>query len=116
MNASAAVTPLLRGRVYLANLAESGDAPKPWLVVSNNARNRGLGSALAVRITTTAKYADLATVVELPAGECVVGWARCDELTTLWPDEPVRELGGLSPRAMRGIELGLLAALGIAAH
>lgn len=103
---------LLRGRVYLADL-ESGQ-PKPWLVVSPNSRNRGLRSALAVRITTTNKYTDLDTVIQLPDREVVHGWVRCDSLTVMYDDEPEQELGALSPRAVRMIEPGLKAALGLA--
>ncbi len=40
----------VRGRIYMADL---GHGQKPWLVVSNNQRNRALGNFLALRITTT---------------------------------------------------------------
>lgn len=103
---------LLRGRVYLANLTDQDDAePKPWIVVSRNGRNRGLGNALAVRVTTTNKYTELASVVQLPDGECIHGWVRCDDLTKMWDDEPVRELGALSAHALRTVERGLRGAL-----
>ena len=104
---------LIRGRVYLANLAEPGDEPKPWVVVSNNGRNRGLRTALAVRVTTTPKYQELPSVVAVPDGETVHGWVRCDSVTVLYDDEPVREVGGLSRPAMRAIEAGLKHALGM---
>lgn len=104
---------LHRGRVYLADLTDEGGEAKPWVIVSNNARNRGLSSALAVRVTTTNKFNDLDSVVELPGGECVHGWVRCDSLTTMWEDEPTKEVGGLSAPAMRAIEGGLRAALGM---
>lgn len=102
---------LIRGRVYMADL-ESGE-PKPWIVVSNDSRNRALGSALAVRVTTTNKFTELPSVVALPAGECVSGWVRCDNLTTLYADEPTKALLGLSRPAMARIEDGLKAALGM---
>ena len=46
----------LRGQVYRADI---GFGPKPWLVVSNNHRNRALSDLLAVRITTTDRHANL---------------------------------------------------------
>ncbi|QIK63611.1 type II toxin-antitoxin system PemK/MazF family toxin [Leucobacter viscericola] len=102
---------LIRGRVYMADL-ESGEL-KPWVVVSNNNRNRSLGSALAVRVTTTNRFAELPSVVALPDGECVSGWVRCDSLTTLYADEPTKALLGLSRPAMALIEDGIKAALGM---
>lgn len=105
---------LFRGRAYLANLSnEAAAQPKIWVVVSNNGRNKGLENALAVRVTTTNKYTDLPSVVLLPDNEIVHGWVRCDDLTTIWEDEPIRELGGLTSAAMRVIESGLRGALGM---
>ena len=52
----------VRGRVYWADL---GHGEKPWVVVSNNARNRALESVLAVRVTTTMSGPDLPTIVPL---------------------------------------------------
>jgi hypothetical protein len=43
-----AVTTPQRGQVFRIDL---GHASKPWLIVSNNARNRNLESVLAARIT-----------------------------------------------------------------
>lgn len=105
---------LYRGRVYLANLGEEGAQPKLWLVVSYNGRNRGLHDALAVRITTTAKYLDLPSVAKIPDGESVQGWVRCDSLTTLYEDEVIREVCAFSRPAMQEVERALKGALGIA--
>lgn len=102
---------LLRGRVYSAPL--DMDEAKLWLVVSNNARNRGLRDALVVRLTTTAKYQDLDSVVAIPGGESVMGFVRCDSLTTMYEDEPEREVCALSSRAMKAVEAGLRATLGM---
>lgn len=104
---------LLRGAVYQANLGGEGDDPKLWIVVSPNGRNRNLGSALVIRVTTTPKYLDLASVVALPDSEIIHGWVRCDTLTVMWDDEPVKQIGGLSSFAMREIGRGLLAAIGL---
>jgi mRNA interferase MazF len=52
----------LRGQVYRADI---GFGAKPWLVVSNNHRNRALSDLLAVRIITTDRHANLPTWVQL---------------------------------------------------
>ena len=102
---------LLRGRVYLANLSGEGDEPELWIVVSNNARNKGLRHGLAARVTTTNKYATLDTVAQIPDGECIHGWALADSMTWLYSDEPIKEIGALSREAMRHVERALRAAL-----
>jgi mRNA-degrading endonuclease toxin of MazEF toxin-antitoxin module len=104
---------LIRGRVYLANLQEGDEEPKYWLVVSNNQRNRAMRHSLAVRITSTRKYENLPSVVELPAGEPLSGFVRCDTLTWLYDDEPVKDVCALSRPALRLVEEGLKATLGI---
>ncbi|MGH3976636.1 MAG: type II toxin-antitoxin system PemK/MazF family toxin [Pseudonocardiaceae bacterium] len=48
----------LRGQAYRADI---GFGSKPWLVVSNNHRNRALSDLLAARITTTERHAHLPT-------------------------------------------------------
>ncbi len=102
---------LLRGAIYKANL--ESDESKLWLVVSPNARNMALGSALAVRLTTSQKYTELSSVVHIPDGELVHGWIRCDSLTIMYSDEPEEKIGALSKFAMSTVERGLMAALGI---
>ena len=101
----------VRGRVYLAALET--DERKPWIVVSNNGRNRGLGHALVVRVTTSSKYSQLDTVGRLPDGECVHGWVLGDSLTWIYGDDAAEEIGGLSRPAMRIVEATLPAALGM---
>nr|WP_314844329.1 type II toxin-antitoxin system PemK/MazF family toxin [uncultured Microbacterium sp.] len=102
---------LLRGHVYLAKL--NTETPKYYVVVSNNQRNRSFGDALVVRVTSTDKYTELDSVVELPPGEFLTGWARCDNLTTLYDDEPIKDAGQFSANAMHAIEAGLRATLGM---
>ena len=112
----------LRGEVHEVDLGivEPGGTPvppKPWLIVSPNPRNRGLGTFLAVRITTTGKHAELPTVVALPHGEVVHGWVRCDSLETIYPEDLTgRRWGALSREAMWDVEAGLAAALGLDGH
>jgi mRNA interferase MazF len=80
------VTELIRGRVYGAVLP-GVDGEKPYLVVSNNARNRQLPNVLAVRITTSDKPAMDSIVVLGAADKPLIGRVLCDDLIQLWPDE-----------------------------
>lgn len=102
---------ILRGRVVWAVIDES-IGRKPFLVVSNNARNQAMQSFLAVRITTSAKP-DIPSVVSLAAGEPLRGNVLCDEVMMMWEDEVVSEAGALSPQTMAQVESGLRAALGL---
>jgi mRNA-degrading endonuclease toxin of MazEF toxin-antitoxin module len=52
-------------------------------------------------------------MVEVDSAEVFTGWASCDDIETLWPDEVQQDLGALSPAAMRHVEGGLRAALGM---
>lgn len=98
-----------RGEIYYCDL---GYGPKPWLVVSNNSRNRNLGSALVVRITTTSKP-ERATIVPLGPQDPVVGSILCDDLETLFDSDPVRLTGALTQGTLRGVDAALKTALGI---
>jgi mRNA-degrading endonuclease toxin of MazEF toxin-antitoxin module len=78
-----------RGQVYRCDL---GYGPKPWLVVSNNARNRLLDDIIAIRLTTTAR--DLPTWVKLspadrspdaPTQTASSSWARTSSANTSAP-------------------------------
>lgn len=100
----------VRGAVFLADL---GGGKRPWIVVSNNHRNRSLDNVAAVKVTTTAKYTSLATVVTLPEGECISGYVRCDSLTMIYKDEFDRHLGGLGRQTMAEVAEGLKAALSL---
>ncbi|MDR0594393.1 MAG: type II toxin-antitoxin system PemK/MazF family toxin [Bifidobacteriaceae bacterium] len=99
----------IRGNVYFADL---GAGEKRWLVVSNNGRNNALGSALAVRITTTPKP-PLRSIVRLGGGESVAGSVLCDDITVIYDDDPHRHAGALSPAAMAGVARALGVALGL---
>jgi mRNA interferase MazF len=105
-------TGLMRGRVYRAKLEHIGE-PKYFLVVSNNRRNEAFDQVLSVRLTTTRPRSPRPAMVELGASEAFTGWASCDDIETLWPDEIQQDLGALSPGAMQRIAVGLQAALGI---
>lgn len=59
----------VRGQIYRADL---GYGAKPWLVVSNNSRNRHTADVLAVQLTTIPK--DLPTWVQLTRADPVAGY------------------------------------------
>jgi len=106
------VTDLVRGRVYGAVLSERlGE--KPYLVVSNNRRNRALDTVLAVRVTTSPKPA-LASIVATTSDDPIAGHVLCDDIVEVWPDEIRRDLGACSPTTMKRVGDGLRAALGLA--
>jgi mRNA interferase MazF len=102
---------LVRGRVYLA-VMEHVVGEKPYLVVSNNSRNRQLPNALATRVTTTPKPS-MTSTVELAPDDPLVGRVLCDELIQIWPDEVRRDVGALSLNTMRRVNEGLADALGL---
>ena len=104
-------SPLLRGRVYAAVIPPL-EVEKYYLVVSNNRRNTALGTALVVRLTTSAKPA-LPSIVVLPSGEALVGRVLCDDIELMWQDDVRRDLGALSPPTMRRVAQGLSAALAL---
>ncbi|MFV2198584.1 type II toxin-antitoxin system PemK/MazF family toxin [Nocardiopsis sp. LOL_012] len=101
--------PPVRGRLYWADI---GFGRKPWLVVSNNHRNRSLGDCLAVRLTTTRKE-PRPTVVPLCPADPLVGWVLCDELTLLYAEDLAEDAGALSLATMTSVVTGLQAALAL---
>jgi mRNA interferase MazF len=101
------VTPL-RGQVYRCDI---GYGPKPWLIVSNNPRNRHTADVLAIRLTTTTRR--LPTWVPLSASDPLAGYANADNIETLGKDELGDYLGALSVPTMRLINQALALALGL---
>ncbi len=104
------MTPPLRGLVYRVDL---GHGLKPWVVVSNNVRNRNLDSVLAARVTTTRKNAHIDTVVPLVLSDPLVGFVLCDDIVPLYRDELTQPLGALGPDTMRRVNAGLRLAFAI---
>ena len=103
---------LLRGRVYRAQIPGI-QSEKYFVVVSNNARNRSLNSALAVRLTTSNKPS-IASIVEIPSDEAMGGGrAVCDDIVELYEEDVKADVGAMSPRTMVAIGEGLKAALGL---
>lgn len=98
-----------RGQVYRVDI---GFGPKPWLIVSNNPRNRRLADVLAVRMTTTAKQ--LPTWVELASADHpLVGYVNADNIETLGKDELGEYLGALSPATLGKVNRALAVALAL---
>lgn len=107
-------TALLRGRVYGAvfeHLKDLGE--KYYLVVSNNRRNAAFPQVLAVRMTTTQPKSPRPSVVEVDRTGMFTGYAVCDDIVEVYPDEVTRERAVLSPREMERVDAGLRAALGL---
>lgn len=104
--------PLVRGVIYAATLPHIGDE-KYFVVVSNNGRNRQLKTALAARITTTQKEADISSVVPIDHGEPVNGRICCDDIELLYIEDCRTNIGAFSRQMMRKIDVGLKAAFAI---
>jgi len=101
---------LLRGTVVRADIG--ADTPKPFLVVSNNQRNRALPSALVVRLTTMPKPA-APSVVECGPADPFVGRILCDDLLEILDEEVTAVLGAVTPGTMHRVEDGLRHALAL---
>jgi len=99
----------VRGRVYWADI---GYGEKPFLCVSNNARNNALDSCLVARITTSAKP-ELASVVPLAAADPLVGSVLCDDIVQLYREEIRRAGGALSLPTMMAVAAGLRSAFSL---
>lgn len=98
----------MRGQVFRVDL---GHGHKPWVVLSNNARNRNLDTVLAARITTTSRSAHVPTVVALASADPLVGYVLVDDIVQLYHDELIRPVGTLSPATMHQISTALRIAL-----
>ena len=109
------MTDMLRGRIYRARLTHIGE-DKFFLVISNNRRNRAFEQVLATRLTTTPPKAERARAGSAsvpkrshgPAGSLVT------TIETIYDDEVRADVGAVTASAMRRVEAGLRAALGMA--
>jgi len=100
----------VRGQIYRVDI---GYGAKPWLIVSNNRRNRNLSDVLAVRITTTQKHVDLPTWVHLDSGDPLVGHINTDDVQQLGRDELGELLGCLTPGTIMRVNEALRLALAL---
>ncbi|MDV6278119.1 type II toxin-antitoxin system PemK/MazF family toxin [Rhodococcus erythropolis] len=105
------MTAALRGQIYWFDM---GHGEKPWVVVSNNVRNRNLNTVLAARVTTTPKPG-VPTAVPLGAADPLVGSILADDLIQLFDDEIAasRPAGSLSPATVVKLNTALAIALGL---
>lgn len=99
----------LRGQIYWVDL---GEGEKPWVVVSNNFRNRKLDGVLAVRATTTPKPG-IPTAVPFAAADPLVGSILADDIAQIFHDEIAngRPAGSLSPATVLRLNKALAIAL-----
>ncbi|QUX26750.1 type II toxin-antitoxin system PemK/MazF family toxin [Nocardiopsis akebiae] len=100
----------VRGRVCAVGI-DSGR--KPWVVVSNDHRNRALGDCLAVRLTTTPRTPTTTNVALGPADRPFVGRIMCDDIALLGGEDLIEDQGALSFATMTCVANGLRAALGL---
>jgi len=106
-----------RGCIYDGFLRDVPDDPKPVLVVSADAVNRGM-QAIVAQVTTTERRRTLPTHVVLEPGEGGVtrqSWILCHELATL-DDEDLAERpwGPMIPHhKLIQVERALMSALDI---
>ncbi len=98
----------LRGQVFRVDL---GHGAEPWLIASNNARNRNLETVLAVRVTPTDKHANVPTVVPLSPADPLSGYVVVDDLIQLYRDELTVPLGAVSVQTMRAVSTAIRIAL-----
>jgi len=98
------------GQVFRCDLGYG--LKQPWLVVSNNARNRLLSDVIAVRLTSAMR--DLPTWVKLAPADPLAGYANCDCIEQLGKDELGEYLGALSPESMGSVNHALAIAIALA--
>ena len=105
------MTAAVRGQIYWCDL---GHGEKPWVVVSNNVRNRNLNTVLAARVTTTPRHG-IPTAVTLGSSDPLVGSILADDLVQLFDDEIAasRPAGVLSPATVLELNKALAVALGL---
>lgn len=96
----------VRGVVYWMDL---GFGAKPWLVVSNNPRNRALDTVLAARITATMKT--MPTRADLSTDDGLAGQVLCDDLEQVFSDRLGERVTALTPATMARVGIGLRYAL-----
>ena len=99
----------IRGQVYSIDF---GDGPEPWVVVSNNVRNRQLREVLGAPIADSTEV-DLATVVALHPTDPVAGVVLADEIERLHRHKLITLLGVLSPGTIMKLNRALKIALAI---
>jgi mRNA interferase MazF len=95
----------------MVDIPEAG-GEKPFLVVSNNSRNRNLDSVIGARVSTSPnRPVEIPSIVPIDDQGSVVGHVVCDDLTTIAKRRLKRMVGALPPRVMADVGAGLRSAL-----
>lgn len=106
----------MRKQVRFATIREE-EGRKPYLIISNNARNKNFDSVLAVRITTTLKHKHHRSNYLLPLSEqgCIKGVVLGDTIIEIWKDEFDQQEPTcyITERSMKHVEESLKVALGM---
>jgi mRNA interferase MazF len=66
-----------RGEVWMV---DTPYGEKPYLIVSNQQRNRNLDSVLCARVTTSPRRPDITSIVPIQVRGQVVGSVLCDDI------------------------------------
>lgn len=101
----------LRGQVWWFH-AGGQRGRRPYVIVSNNDRNRRLDSVLGVMITTTDK-SEIPTAVQMTHQDPVEGYAVTDFIEELWKDEAKRPAGSVAAGTLLKLNNALKIALAI---
>jgi mRNA interferase MazF len=95
----------------MVDVPEAG-GEKPFLVVSNNTRNRHLDSVICARVSTSPKRpVGIPSVVPIEDRGAIVGQVLCDDLLAIRRSRLKRMVGALPPRVMTDVGAGLRSAL-----
>jgi mRNA-degrading endonuclease toxin of MazEF toxin-antitoxin module len=106
-----------RGYIYDGFLRDVPDDPKPVLVISSNAVNRGMQPIVA-QVTSTERARMLPTYVVLEPGEGGVrerSYVLCHEIATLEDEDIAEDPWGpmIPPQKLVAVERALMEALDI---
>lgn len=104
------MTAVNRGEVWWV---QTDYGEEPYLVVSNMARNRNLDTVLGARITTSVNPPNIDSIVPIEHQGEIVGRVLCDEIVLVSKNDLKRRASNaFTPRQMRDVCRGLVAALG----
>jgi mRNA interferase MazF len=106
------IVTLIRGQVWWFDVGGTRGR-RPFVIVSNNERNRRLNNVLGVMVTTTDK-SGIPTAVPMTHEDPVEGFALADNIEELWKDEVKGSCAGsLVAQTLMRLNVALKIALGI---
>ena len=95
----------------MVEVPEAG-GERPFVVVSNNVRNRNLDSVICARVSTSPnRPVDIPSIVPIQDRGAVVGKVLCDDLVPIFKTRLKRLQGALPPHVMTAVDAGLRSAL-----